>query len=134
MRDALLCLLAGLSLACNGGLPDSADAGRDTSPAPDAASDRGPTLNTVCGLPGITLETACSAYCTNISRYCRTSNAQFASGDDCEEVCNRPTWSCGTPDDLTGNTVFCRNSYAARAMMDPDTNCPQAGPDSDHCR
>jgi hypothetical protein len=108
----------------------------DTGEGDDAEGDGGgeaAPIDPVCGM-GIPLPAACSAYCSLLSANCTAANAQFASDQACLDMCTQPTWSCGAPGDRTGNSVFCRSSYAADAMTSPATSCPNAGPSSDSCR
>jgi hypothetical protein len=130
----LLYLPVGLWLACTGGLGDPADGGGADVAVADVPAEGAPSVDPMCRLDGVSLPAACSAYCSNVTRYCVGSDTQFPSAEACQAACNRPTWSCGTPGEDSGDTVFCRNSYAGRAMTDPTTNCPEAGPNSDKCQ
>jgi hypothetical protein len=89
----------------------------------------------------------CSTYCTLMAADCTGANAQFPGADqatqnaNCTNTCfNMPAWSCGSPGDTTGNTLFCRYTQvlAARMSVDagasPGPDCLQAGPNSTVCR
>jgi hypothetical protein len=117
--------------------PDASDADV-TSPADvpdmmvehDLASE--PTINTTCG-GDAKLSEICDAYCGAVTATCTGGNAQFATMQDCLTACNLPTWSCGEPGDMTGNTVFCRLENVGLAGADP-TACAGTGPNSSVCR
>jgi hypothetical protein len=119
--------------------PDTTDA--DTAPAPDMVDMTGaqhdlpaePTISPACG-GGAMLADICDGYCGAITAVCTGANAQFATMQACLTACTLPTWSCGEPGDMTGNTVFCRLGHAALASGDPAANCAKAGPQSTTCQ
>jgi hypothetical protein len=117
--------------------PDASDA--DVSPPADVpdmmvehdlASE--PVINPACG-GGAMLNDICDAYCGAVTTTCTGPNAQFATMQDCLTACNLPTWSCGEPGEMTGNSVFCRLGNAALASADAKA-CAGAGPNSSICQ
>jgi len=114
----------------------AAEASATDGPAGDGsvpADGSGATIDPICR-GQIPIQAACSNYCSNVTRNCREANAQFASPEECQAACNKPTWSCGGRGDQTGNTIFCRSTYAGSAASDPASNCPKAGPNSAACK
>ncbi len=108
-------------------ITDPGDVGSDGSNQ-DAGSTPMP-----CAQDGPPIELVCNGYCTNLNTACTAANMQFASFAACVDACTAPTWSCGTPTDPTGNTIFCRINHAMAATAAPDTECAQAGPSSASC-
>jgi hypothetical protein len=75
-------------------------------------------------------------YCNSINFDCKGSNSQFASYEICYAACVLPTWSCGTPTDTSGNTIWCRINHVYAAEDHPSTaavECPLGGPTSTGC-
>jgi hypothetical protein len=70
---------------------------------------------------------SCAGYCNLVMSSCTGQFAQFASSSECMATCTRlPT---GRPDDVSSNSVACRNYYAGTpAQTDPAAYCPTAGP------
>jgi hypothetical protein len=128
----------------SGGTPGAAlDGGAADATPSDASADvgSGGTI-TPCRLQdGLTLANVCSMYCSALAIACKNgdggSNSQFASYQACSDACTAPTWSCGTPDDMAGNSVWCRTNFAFDIEDDPtqaSTKCSLAGPNSSACR
>jgi hypothetical protein len=83
------------------------------------------------------LALVCSSYCSTVVRVCKSDLSQYPSYQACRDACLLPTWSCGTIDDTTGNTVFCRTNHAYNADDDPSVapvECPLAGQNSAACQ
>jgi hypothetical protein len=90
---------------------------------------------------GFSLQLACGSYCNSVTAACTNSggvdNRQYASKQDCLDLCQKPTWNCGTPDDITGNSIWCRTNFSYNIEDDPSlaaTDCPKAGPNSTACQ
>ena len=93
----------------DGGPVDPADAGAYDAPAP-----QGP-------------EPSCGAYCDLVMGSCKDQHAQYASREQCIEVCGRLT--LGDAGDDHSDTVACRQHYAGSpALTDALTYCLAAGP------
>jgi hypothetical protein len=138
--------------AVDGPTPDVADASTEAtdlamSDAPDVpttdaidtaisdATDGRGEVSPLCAL-GIDLRGPCDGLCSALAASCSdVANRQFADFDTCVSACNAPTWSCGAPDDQTGNTVFCRFNHAVAAgtAADPAAECRNGGPNSPVC-
>jgi hypothetical protein len=109
MRKTLLSAAALVLLAACGG--------NDETASPDAevgdidAADQVPT---------------CADYCTTIEAACAAPRDQWSNEATCLGAC--AAWSVGTIDDMSGNTLGCRNYHAGAAEGDPATHCVHAGP------
>lgn len=97
------------------GDPANADSGTDGGETPEAGSDIDP-------------EALCDEYCTEIIDNCvEDTDVQYPSHGFCMNVCSH--FEIGDPDDVTGNTLFCRLSRARNAAIsEPEANCQVAGP------
>jgi hypothetical protein len=119
---------------------DGSDAGPGTDGTPgnadggDGGSAPGTDAGVTCG-PGASREMLCTSYCNGMGRFCAGASAQYGGDDACRAACNAPTWACGSPRDVTGNSVFCRVAHMALAGVGlAARECPNAGPSSPTCR
>jgi hypothetical protein len=125
----------GRGLSGSGGA-NAGDAGVDVAPT-DGNADLQQCDN---------MDLICSSYCSFLRSACKDNDSQFpgadqaARDDACTLACyTTPTWSCGSPSDMTGNTLYCRynRAKAARSSIDagvsPSVQCQQAGPQSTVC-
>src|SRR5690242_16076037 len=55
-------------------------------------------------------EPTCAAYCSLVMEACKDEHAQYASKDECLELCKR--LPAGDAGDTESNTVACRQYYA----------------------
>ena len=111
--------------------PDAgrADVTRDTTASLDAGATCGPALRA----------DLCVSYCDGIGRFCDGANTQFRNADECRATCNAPTWACGQPGAVAGNSLFCRMSHVVlagigAAAQSARTPGPAARPASDVAR
>ena len=75
-------------------------------------------------------EAACDAYCGLVTQNCTGDNALDFGDATCKDACM--TWTPGTQDDTTGDTIGCRIYHAGVAGTDEDAakiHCPHASPD-----
>lgn len=72
--------------------------------------------------------TACTAYCTAVTRACTGANMQYMDMAACNTACNAATYEVGMAGATSGNSISCRTYHAGAAMTDPATHCPHAGP------
>jgi hypothetical protein len=103
----------------------SPDVTRDATAPLDAGATCGPVLRA----------DVCVSYCDGIGRFCGGANTQFRNADECRAACNAPTWPCGQPGAVAGNSLFCRMSHVVLAGIGAAaTECPNAGPSSPACQ
>jgi len=87
---------------------------------------------------GDTCGTYCDVFCEALEKNCPGEFGTFADFDACFDAC-QPLAKTGAPNDLTGNTVQCRLSYALSAGLPEnagavDTVCGSASIASPACQ
>lgn len=130
-------LFLAVSLAATAGLLvvaacSSTSATRDASPDEGGIrKDGGPVLPPEGGAydaaaPAMP-EPACGTYCDLVMESCKDDHAQYASKDECLEICKRlPPGDAG---DMESNSVACRQYYAGSPARTSAPNyCAAAGP------
>jgi hypothetical protein len=75
---------------------------------------------------GGTAAPTCETYCAQVKANCEGDLAVYASDDICMSTCG--AMPVGTLDDVSGNTLGCRQYHSGAAAMDAATHCPHAGP------
>jgi hypothetical protein len=72
-----------------------------------------------------TCDLSCADYCTSFLGACSADASNtYADQADCEAKCE--SFTCGTAEDTTGDTLGCRTYHAGAAAADPATHCPHA--------
>ncbi len=74
----------------------------------------------------------CAAYCDEVTMTCTGDNADYASRDECIQVCTGLGWAAGdavsASGPASGDTIGCRTYHGGvPATADPATHCPHAG-------
>ncbi len=75
--------------------------------------------------------TLCSTYCDTVMAACPDPAYVYASREMCLGVCHdlEAAGKSGSPNDQSGDTIYCRMFYAQQAKSTGETStCPQAGP------
>lgn len=71
----------------------------------------------------------CASYCAEVNAACTGANKQYDGPDpnaQCLATCGH--LPPGTDGDMSGNSLACREYWAAQAAADPANECPKAGP------
>jgi len=71
----------------------------------------------------------CEQYCAAVMTGCTGEHTQYTDLDACLSEC--PYFAEGSPEDTSGNTLYCRLNYALKAPSEPVTYCTWAGPGGD---
>ena len=119
-------LIAGLG-ACNAvfGIDEARvdpaldDAGTGAAPGPDAKAPDAGGID-----PNVV---SCANYCALMQQHCSGTNAQYINEAACLSLC--AAMDSGKPGDTTGDSLACRQGYAAQAAtVETVFNCRNAGP------
>lgn len=76
-----------------------------------------------------TAQADCTSYCNAVTANCTGANAQYAGPDPtavCLATCAH--FTPGTPGEMTGATLGCREYWAGEAASNAADACPKAGP------
>jgi hypothetical protein len=142
-RLGMTLVFVGSLAACNAVLaidearvdPTLEDAGSAVPPIADASTrDSAPD-----GSPVDPNVVGCATYCALMQKNCAGANAQYINEGSCMALCS--AMDVGKPGDATGDSLACRQRYAAQAgTIETIFNCRNAGPLSEgqcggmHCR
>ena len=133
----------GVDAAADAGVDAAADVtkaevtpdGAAEASTPDAAEDAFVPYDTVPACGSTHRADVCFSYCDGVGRFCTGADKQYQTADECLALCNGPTWACGNPSDLTGNSLYCRMTHTIFAGLGAAAaRCPNAGPNSPACK
>jgi hypothetical protein len=117
---ALVATLFG-ALACNAVLGIGAATEDQTIP-----SDKDGSADASGGGDAGPHGTPCDRYCSSIMTNCTGNNQEYLSTEVCLAMCAH--FEPGLPDDVSQDSLACRNYHAGAAAGDPNFHCRHAGP------